>query len=191
MKNFVLAGLTGVGKSSFVNSAFGGQLAATNRYEACTKVVDHYAHTTEYGEVCLIDTPGLAEDGGVHDETYLGMVRDRLSGVAVEAFVYVTPLKETRFRAEEMDALTQITRHLGRRIWSSSWLVLTFAASLTDAERAEAVGHRHRHIDALLTRIAHAPGFLGGYNGFRNVLLVDNKVAQWSPACAPLASFLG
>jgi hypothetical protein len=191
MKHYVLAGRTGVGKSSFINSAFGDHLAKVDPYEACTKVVDYYARNTAYGEVCLIDTPGMAEDDGRHDVTYLRMVLDRIKSISVEAFIYVTPLKETRFRAEEQEALIKITQHLGPSIWSSSWLVFTFAASVPEEDRSEAVDHHHRHFHSLLSRIAKPNGFLGGFRGFRNLLLVDNKVSRWSPTCRPLASFLG
>lgn len=191
MKHFVLAGRTGVGKSSFVNSTFGGQLAKVDPYEACTKLVTYYARGTEYGEVCLIDTPGLAdEEDGRNDDAYLTMVQDRISSITLEAFIYVTPLKETRFRAEEENSLRKITTKLGPAIWSSSWLVFTFAASRPERERNETVDRFHREIHSVLSQIAKPNGFLGGFRGFRNVLLVDNVVSNWSPTCRPLASFL-
>lgn len=190
MKHFVLAGRTGVGKSSFVNTAFGGQLAKVDRYEACTKMVDYYARTTEYGDICLIDTPGLAEGNGEHDVTYLSMVKDRIKDLSIDAFIYVTPLHETRFRSEEQEALARITQVLGPAIWSSSWLVFTFAASVPDGDRTRAVDEHLHHFHSLLARIARPGGFLGGYRGFRNVLLVDNKAPRWNATCRPLAAFL-
>lgn len=192
MKHFVLAGRTGVGKSSFVNSAFDGQLAKTDPFEACTKIVEYYANTTEYGEICLIDTPGLAdEEEGRNDEVYLTMVQNRIKGITLEAFIYVTPLKETRFRTDDEASLRKITAKLGPAIWSSSWLVFTFAASRPDNERDKAVDEFHREFHTVLSQIARPNGFLGGFKGFRNVLLVDNIVSNWSPKCRPLASFLG
>jgi hypothetical protein len=191
VKNYLLMGRTGVGKSSFVNSTFDKPVAKVDAYRACTKIVGYYPEATRYGELCLIDTPGLAEAKGQHDDTYLTIVRDYIQDIAIEALIYVTPLNETRFRGEEQSSLIKITQHLGPAIWSSSWLTLTFAASVDQEDRSGLVDEYLREFDSLLSRIARPNGFLGGFKAFRNVLLVDNKVSDWGPTCRPLAAFLG
>ena len=45
MRKYLLVGRTGVGKSSFINSVFGQYIAETAEYEACTRVLEHYAYT--------------------------------------------------------------------------------------------------------------------------------------------------
>ena len=78
-----LAGRTGVGSRASSTPRSAASWREWVPYEACTKMVDYYAHSTEYGDVCLIDTPGLAEDDGRHDATYLTMVRDRIKDISI------------------------------------------------------------------------------------------------------------
>jgi hypothetical protein len=181
-------GRTGVGKSSFINSAFGID-TPTDPYEACTKVVEYYSRDTPFGEVRLFDSPGLAEQDGRHDHVYLDMVKDRMQTVHLEAMIYITPLNETRFREEEQHTIERLTTQLGGRIWNSSWLALTFAASVTPERRDEAANHRSDSIAIFLRDLTSKVGRGPRFDGFRNILLIDNVVPRWSPRCQPLLTF--
>jgi predicted GTPase len=74
--HYLMLGRTRVGKSSFVNAAFGRRVASTCDYEPCTNDVQYHQHSTRFGEICLIDTPGLAEDTIECDRRYLDLVTE-------------------------------------------------------------------------------------------------------------------
>jgi energy-coupling factor transporter ATP-binding protein EcfA2 len=188
MKSYLLVGRTGVGKSSFINSAFGIDVP-TDPYEACTKVVEYYHSNTTYGKVRFFDSPGLAELDGCRDQTYLNLAKARITNVDLEAMIYVSPLNETRFREEEQESLRQITCTLGRAIWASSWLVLTFAASVLPDRREDVARHRHDSIMSFVRDLTTGYHDRKRFRGFRQVLLVDNVVPKWSVRSRPLDDF--
>jgi hypothetical protein len=190
LNNYLLCGRTGVGKSSLVNSLFGDRRAQIDHYRPCTSGVSPYAGDTGRSEVCLVDTPGLAEADSGRDAAYLSLVKDRLRDMPPATLIYVSPLNDTRFRDVERSSLLNLTTHLGAAIWRSSWLVFTFAASVEDAYRDRAVDERVSDIANYLDEITTLPGRGPRFPGFRQILLVDNKVSDWSPNCRPLSSFI-
>jgi len=184
MKNFLILGKTGVGKSSFINSVFGYAIAETASDEACTKIVSHFALTLDYGEICLIDTPGLAEEGPELDMHYLNMVKNSIKAKEIFMSVFVTPLHDTRFRPSEKFAIKSITEILGRNIWDSSWLVFTFAG-LVEKERLN---------DVCVSKIQHFNTYLNevlgsGFSGFKKIILIDNKINNWTDNGRPIQEF--
>jgi energy-coupling factor transporter ATP-binding protein EcfA2 len=189
MKHYLLVGRTGVGKSSFVNSAFGITVAKTSPYEACTKLVEYHAHKTQFGDVCLIDTPGLGERDDELDDAYLRRIWSRIADITLHAVIFVSPLNETRFRPEERRALSAITSHLGAAIWDSAWLVFTFASSVPANKRLAAATQRAWHIiEYLKSETVASP--LGGFTDFGNILLIDNVVPNWCRDGVPIKSLL-
>jgi energy-coupling factor transporter ATP-binding protein EcfA2 len=188
LRTYLLTGRTGVGKSSFINSTFGIEIP-TDDYEACTKVVEYYSEKTPFGEVRLIDSPGLAERDSRFDQFYLDNVKEKIAGARLEAILYVTPLNESRFRPEEERTLEKITTHLGSIIWQSSWLILTFAASVSDDRRSEAATRRLDSIGLFLSQLTSGPAQGPRFRGFRQVLLVDNVIPRWNPNCRPILTF--
>lgn len=196
MKRFLVIGRTGVGKSSFVNATFGNPLSPTSPYEACTKVVERFAHGTPFGDVCLIDTPGLAEADHALDEEYLQLIRRQVDVSQCDAVLYLSRLDETRLRADEMRSLSMITHHLGVALWGRAWLVLTFAASVPADRRAAATESRINQIEGHLRAICAehwAPTlfkFTPPFHAFQVKILVDNVVDNWASNCRPIAAFL-
>ena len=187
MRKFLLVGRTGVGKSCFVNASFGNYISETSEFEACTKTVQYYAQDTPFGNICLIDTPGLAEDHKALDEKYLDLIRRTIDLEQIEAIIYVTRLNETRFRPDEKRTLRLLSNHLGSHLLNRSWLVLTFAASVPNDVREEVTRQRVNDIETFLRENALKFPF----KEFRVKLRVDNIVPGWNKKGVPILSILG
>jgi predicted GTPase len=183
MRKYLLVGQTGVGKSSFINSVFGKYISQTSDYEACTKVVTHYAQNSPWGEICLIDTPGLAEDDLDCDNKYLDLIRQKVNLRETFATFYITRLDDTRFRPDEKRTLSRLTEHLGKQIWKRTILILTFAASVPPHRRNEAANQRYRDIQSYLIQVS-----AGQFRNFHGYWLIDNVVEKWSDNGVPIST---
>lgn len=190
MRKFLLVGRTGVGKSSFINAAFGSYIAETSEYEACTKIVEHYAYKTPLGDVSLIDTPGLAEDDEACDEAYLSLVRAKVNLAQIYATIYVSRLNETRFRPDEKRTLRILTNRLGASIWTRSILVLTFAASIPNHQLEIVAEKRSQQIFELIQNLTKEQDVDKIFQGFEQTWLVDNIVENWTSDGLPILSVL-
>lgn len=187
---YLLLGRTGVGKSSFVNSTFGVSLARISAFEACTKVVEYYARETPWGDLCIIDTPGLAEDSIEQDLAYLKLINRSVNLFELNGVFYVSRLDQTRTPPDERRTIKLITKQLGRGIWERVWLILTFAASVSVIDRRKQTDSRtHAIYVAINDAISEYDG-LYGFEGFESILLIDNVVYEWCPSAKPVASFL-
>lgn len=190
MRKFLLVGRTGVGKSSFINAAFGSYIAETSEYEACTKIVEHYAYKTPLGDVSLIDTPGLAEDDEACDEAYLSLVRAKVNLAQIYATIYVSRLNETRFRPDEKRTLRLLTNRLGASIWNRSILVLTFAASIPNHQLEIVAEKRSQQIFEFIQSLTKEQDIDKIFQGFEQTWLVDNIVENWTSDGLPILSLL-
>ena len=186
MSRFLIVGQTGVGKSSFVNAVFGVECAKTSEFEACTKLVEHYVYNSPFGKVTLIDTPGLSEDNFELDRIYLKMVKKCIKSEPIDTILYLSSLAERRFRSSEMSSLDLITRELGKSIWKNTWLILTFAASVRSDRLNETCDKRVEQIANYITQLTIRKKKGGSkFNGFSEIILIDNIVPDWSPNCRP------
>jgi predicted GTPase len=190
MRKFLLVGRTGVGKSSFINAAFGSYIAETSEYEACTKIVEHYAYKTPLGDVSLIDTPGLAEDDEACDEAYLSLVRAKVNLAQIYATIYVSRLDETRFRPDEKRTLRLLTNRLGASLWNRSILVLTFAASIPNHQLEIVAEKRSQQIFEFIQNLTKEQDIDKIFQGFEQTWLVDNIVENWTSDGLPILSLL-
>lgn len=195
MRKYLLVGRTGMGKSSFINTAFGQYIADTSEYEACTKIVEHYAYNSPLGNISLIDTPGLGESDSFTDDLYLSMIRSKVNLNEIYSLLYVTRLDDTRLRADERKTLKSITDKLGVNIWNNAVLILTFAASIPAEKRSEIIAHRIDMLEEFLcscittihfSKYCRNPKF----DGFRNYWVVDNVVSNWTNDGVPAISLL-
>ncbi|PAX60228.1 GTPase [Brunnivagina elsteri] len=176
MRKFLIVGRTGVGKSSFINSTFGAYIAKTSDFEACTKFVEHYARNTPLGDICLIDTPGLAEDDEASDRAYLSLVKSKVDLHNLHATLYVSRLDETRFRPDEKRTLRFLTEQLGSIVWRRTILVFTFAGSIPYSHVEEATEYRTQQIREYLATLVPYD-----FSSFQEVWRTDNVVYDWTP----------
>jgi GTPase Era involved in 16S rRNA processing len=183
MRTFIVTGLTGAGKSSFVNCAFGVELAPVHQFEACTKVVKHYPQGTAWGKICIIDTPGLREDSEELDRRYLKSIKSVMRSEEVEAVIYITKITDTRLSRDERRAIALLSEELGKQVWQSTWLVFTFCAAVHPNQLQQTYEARFGHISTAL----RANGV--DYR-FDKALLCDNHVPNWTLGCQPLVKML-
>jgi GTPase Era involved in 16S rRNA processing len=128
------------------------------------------------GDVCLIDTPGLAEEDEACDRAYLSLVKSKVNLHNIYATLYVSRLDETRFRPDEKRALRLLTEQLGSIVWQRTILVFTFAGSIPYSRVEEATGCRTQQIGEYLTTLMPH-----GFDGFQGVWQTDNVVYDWTP----------
>jgi GTP1/Obg family GTP-binding protein len=190
MQRYLLLGRTGVGKSSFVNRTIGRAVARTNTDLACTRKVSFHVRRTVFGRIALIDTPGLAEGSAEQDSEYLRLIRTAVRLEDVDAFLYLTPLHETRLLAEEMQTLRLLAEHIGSCVWRRGWLVLTNAAAIPAEGRAEWAFQRIKHIEEYLGELQLADCETDEKRRFRVRGLVDNVIEGWSQCALHLVPFL-
>ena len=180
MKTFLLLGMTGVGKSSFINSVFGDYVAETAEFEACTKVVNHYAYRSPIGNVRIIDTPGLGEEDLKLDDRYLNIIHRSLKFTSFQ-LIYVTRLNETRFRASEKRTIQLISQKFGKKSWKKSWIVFTFASLVASDRVDEAYRQRTSQIQSFI-----ADTIKQNYFSFTKIALIDNEVDNWCIHAKPV-----
>ncbi len=190
MRNFLIVGRTGVGKSSFINSVVGKSIAETSKYEACTKIIRHYDNISHLGDICLIDTPGLAEDDIECDKQYLDLIINSVDLNTIDTLIYVSRLDETRFRPEEKRTIILLTEKLGAFIWNKTWLVFTFAASVSNENRDIVSDIRRLQIEEFVKAITLKYDLNPPFKGFKLKLRVDNKSNNWSLKSMPITSVL-
>lgn len=187
MRTFILIGQTGVGKSSFINATFGLSLAEIAEFEACTKEVAMYAYGTPYGNVRLIDTPGLAEGKEDLDRAYLRKIKNSKEYKEADITLYISRLNETRFRSSERKTLMLLTSELGSQIWKNAWLVFTFAALVSPEKRNQACNARLNQITNFISEITSSSE---QFSGFKNGIMIDNIKDNWTSNAVAIASIL-
>lgn len=183
MKYFLLIGKTGVGKSSFVNSCFSTKIAEVSCYEACTKLVKHYTYNCQFGNACIIDTPGLCEDDEYLDNKYISLIKADKEIPKNTTLIYVTPLNETRFRREEKVVLRKIYDNFPT-YFDNLWVIFTFAASIESKKLEDTVDIRMNAIENYIL------SFYSGFRGSIKIGAIDNVVNNWSSNCVSIDRFL-
>ncbi|HET7460063.1 MAG TPA: GTPase [Longimicrobium sp.] len=139
---FLLAGRTGVGKSSLVNSLMGQPVATVSDYEPATAQVEVYESQVDGIAYAVADTPGLCDDLPEvgNDERYLELIRERVP--EVDCMWFVTRLDDSRVSSDEKRGIALITQAFGPRVWSRAVLVFTFANNVAPERYAQALQRR-------------------------------------------------
>lgn len=143
---FLLAGRTGVGKSSTINSLFNLPVAKTAAYKPGTDNVQRYSHSHDGIKFAVVDTPGLCDNlpETGNDERYLKQICSEVK--EIDSFWYVTPLNATRVELSEMRGIQLLTKALGPAIWNRCVIVFTFADLVEANKYREALAERTKSI---------------------------------------------
>ncbi|QSJ14807.1 50S ribosome-binding GTPase [Nostoc sp. UHCC 0702] len=121
---FLLVGLSGVGKSSTINSLMGVDIAKVGDFVPTTDNVDKY-DTDINGIPCtFIDTPGFA-DGKNKEYEYIEIIRKLIP--SIDCMLYVTPLINSRILDDEQKAISTISNAFCNECWEKSVIVFTKA----------------------------------------------------------------
>lgn len=186
VKRFLLIGKSGVGKSSFVNATFGVQLASWCQFEPCTKLVESYARTTEFGDVCLIDTPGFADDSRETDCKYLILVNSELAKNNIDVLMFFSRLDDKRFRGEDKEVLRLISVGLDKSVWNNAWLVFTFCAKVSLDVLDKSAAKRKVEMETYLKNLLEN----NAWRGFKMCILMDNVTPNWHPSASVITKVL-
>jgi GTP-binding protein EngB required for normal cell division len=139
---FVLAGRTGVGKSSTVNSLLGREVAKVGKFEPTTVSVETYNHEINGINFTIVDTPGLCDDleEASNDQEYLNMMKSKIKQMV--SMWFVSRLDETRVSSDEKKGIKLISKAFGKEAWDCSVIIFTYANSISASEYQEAVDKR-------------------------------------------------
>ena len=133
----LLAGRTGVGKSSTINSLLGAQVAPVGKFRPTTISVARYPH--EHGGLYydIVDTPGLCDDLPEvgNDQRYLAAIRE--ASAQADCLLFITELDATRVSSDERRGIQMLTEALGASVWENALLVFT-RADKVEAKEFEA-----------------------------------------------------
>lgn len=123
----LLAGRTGVGKSSTINSLLGAQVAPVGKYRPTTMSVASYLHEHGGLQYRVVDTPGLCDDLPEvgNDDRYLAAIRE--ASAQADCLLFVTELDAARVSSDERRGIHMLTEALGASVWEHALLVFTRA----------------------------------------------------------------
>lgn len=133
----LLAGRTGVGKSSTVNSLMGAEVAPVGKFRPTTRSVASYPHEHGGLQYNIVDTPGLCDDLPEmgNDQRYLADIRD--ASDQTDCLLFVTELDATRVSSDERRGIKMLTEALGAAVWENALIVFT-RADKVDADDFDA-----------------------------------------------------
>jgi GTP-binding protein EngB required for normal cell division len=129
---FLLAGRTGVGKSSTVNSLMGQEIAPVGKYDATTMEVQDYEKEINGIKCTIIDTPGLCDDipEKGNDQKYIEFIQNKVT--QVDSLWFVTRLDDSRITSDEMRGIKVISEAFTPKIWQHAVIIFTRADKADD-----------------------------------------------------------
>ncbi len=143
---FFVAGRTGWGKSSTINSLVNHYVCTVNDDEPQTVDVTPYEFEMNGVKAIIFDSPGLC-DGSGNDETYIELIRSKVK--APDSMLYVTRLDETR-PENDRQVIKIISSALGNRVWEYAVIVFTFANNVKPLKYQTKLNERKRIIRQLI-----------------------------------------
>lgn len=135
--SILLAGRTGVGKSSTINSLLGAQVAPVGKFRPTTMSIARYPHAHGGLQYDIVDTPGLCDDLPEvgNDQRYLADIRE--AGGQADCLLFVTELDAARVSGDERRGIKMLTEALGASVWEQALIVFT-RADKVNADEFEA-----------------------------------------------------
>ncbi len=136
--NILVAGKTGVGKSTLVNGIVGREVAKQGDTLA-PETSEVTAHTTREGDITVnvFDSPGL-QDGTENEAKYLADMKQKCADL--DLAVYCMRMSETRVPegGPDMKAIKLLNETFGHDIWKNTVFLLTFANDVVVSAELEA-----------------------------------------------------
>ena len=122
----VVAGKTGTGKSTLLNTFLGVDIFEEgSSFDPVTTHVKEYKLTKNGVDITVWDCPGL-QDGSGEEDQYLEELKTKTKG-DIHLMLYCIDMRETRSDLHWGSAIDKITNKLGKDIWKNTALILTFA----------------------------------------------------------------
>ena len=145
--NILVAGKTGVGKSTLVNILVGEEVAKVGETLFPETVdVNPYRLDGSGVDVVIWDTPGL-QDGSGKERKYAAKMREKCA--RYDLVMYCMSMVEPRIREDDIKAITTMTKGFGERIWENAIFVLTFANHVVQTvENPKDVEERYKQFNS-------------------------------------------
>ena len=166
-KRLLVLGLTGAGKSSFINMLFQADLAPVDDFVACTQSVAEYELRHAGESLVLVDSPGFG-DALDRDDSYEESVCSFCLTKAVHGVIYVSRVSESRIRPSEKKALAVARDAIGCARLEASFFVFTRCAHLEKDDLILRAETRFRQMHQVLTATCGSRVNLGG------IMCIDN-----------------
>lgn len=142
----LLAGRTGVGKSSTINSLMDKKVAEVGDFEPTTITVEKFENEINGVPFTVYDSPGLCDDLAEEkkDYKYINEMVEKIE--EFHSLWFVARLDETRVSRDEKVGIQLITKAFKKEVWEKAVIVFTYADKISSEKYPRYVAERTRLI---------------------------------------------